>query len=273
MPRLFDHLDSIQKFLSISPLGLFTDIDGTISWTAPTPAQAQVSPICRYYLPLLTKTLALVAVISGRPVAQMREMLGIEGIVYIGNHGFERWELGRVRLGNEISQYSAVIEATLQELKPVLAIEGVFFDNKGVTASIHYRLCRDREAARRQILATLAQSSAAKGLLAIQGKMVIDLRPPLPINKGSATLDLIREHKLRRAIYLGDDLTDVDAFRAIHEANASNFKGLAIGVISREAPPEVEVEADFTLDGVGQVEQFLEWLAGFVERTDMNSSQ
>jgi|Deesub1362A_J573_1020465.scaffolds.fasta_scaffold00231_10 trehalose 6-phosphate phosphatase len=261
MPHLFDHLDSVQRFLSLPPLGLISDIDGTISRTAPTPAQAQVSPVCQHHLALLAKRLKLVALVSGRPVVQMRQMLESEAIVYIGNHGFERWAGGQVEPHGDVRRYRALIDAALEDLRPLLAIEGILFDNKGATATIHYRLVQDREAAKEQILAALAKSPAAKGLLVSRGKMAIELRPPVAVSKGSATLDLIRDYDLRRAIYLGDDLTDVEAFRAIHSGEAPNFKGLAIGVIDEEAAPEVEAEADFTLNGVDQVEQFLGWLA------------
>lgn len=264
MPPLFDHLDYIKGFLSLSPLGLITDIDGTISWTASTPAEAQVSPICHHYLALLSKHLKLVAVISGRPVTQMKEMLGLEDVVYVGNHGFERWVGGEVKLCNEVGQYPALIEATLQDLKPVFAIEGIFLENKGATASIHYRLCKDRENVKNQILASIASSPVAKRLQVRQGRMSVELLPLVEVNKGSATRDLIMEYQLRSVIYLGDDLTDLDAFRAIHEAKAPDFDGICIGVIDKETAPEVEDKADFTLDGVSGVERFFEWLSRVV---------
>jgi len=257
VPYLFDHLDSVQELLSDTCLGLITDIDGTISRTAPTPAQAEVSPLCRNYLFQLAKHLPLVAVVSGRPVVEMREMVGIEEIVYIGNHGFERWESGGVRPVPGMESYSGVIEKTLKELKHLLDIQGILFDSKGVTASIHYRLCRDKDAARRKILASLARARNTNGLVIREGKMAIELRPLIPINKGSATLELIDEYNLRKAVYLGDDLTDVDAFRAIRQAG---FHGVAVGVINEEAPREVDREADYTVNGVGEVERFLEWL-------------
>lgn len=265
MPPLFDHLDFLESFLSLSPLGLITDIDGTISRTAPTPAEAQVSPICRHYLALLSKHLKLVAVISGRSVARMRDMVGLEDIVYVGNHGLERWMEGKAILRNEAGQYPALIEAVLQDLKPLLPIEGIFFENKGTTASIHYRLCRDQDSTRKQILATIASSPMAKGLQVRQGRRSVELLPPVKVDKGSAARDLIREYQLRAAIYLGDDFTDLDAFRAIHESKAPDFDSICLVVIDKETAPEVEEGADFTLDGVSGVERFLEWLARAVQ--------
>ena len=97
MPHLFENLDAIQELLSLSPFGLITDVDGTISEIAPFPEEARVSPVCREQLATLTKRLELVAAISGRPVSEVREMIGVEEIVYIGNHGLERWEDGAVK--------------------------------------------------------------------------------------------------------------------------------------------------------------------------------
>ena len=78
MPYLFDHLDSIIELLGLSPLGLITDVDGTIIEIAPSPGKARVSLMCRESLTVLTERLELVAAISGRPAQQVREMIAVE---------------------------------------------------------------------------------------------------------------------------------------------------------------------------------------------------
>jgi trehalose 6-phosphate phosphatase len=96
----------------------------------------------------------------------------------------------------------------------------------------------------------------------MQEKMAIDLLPPVPANKGTATLQLIQEYNLHGGVYLGDDITDIEAFRAIRAASRDlDFQGLAIGVTSREMPEELVTEVDSTLDGVGDVEHFLQWMS------------
>jgi trehalose 6-phosphate phosphatase len=96
----------------------------------------------------------------------------------------------------------------------------------------------------------------------MEGRMVVELRPrQVGVNKGAAVKALVDKYRLMGAIYLGDDISDVDAFRATHR---KGFKGLAVGVIGEEAPHLVERKADFTLNGVGDVERFLIWLAGAV---------
>ena len=91
--------------------------------------------------------------------------------------------------------------------------------------------------------------------------MAIGIMPPVVANKGTAVWDLIRDYQLRGGIYLGDDLTDVYAFKAIHRATEElNFQGLAIAVVNDEAPSDLVTEADLTLNGVGDVEHLLRWM-------------
>ena len=261
MSYAFNHLKPIQEILERVPFGLITDVDGTISKTASTPQQASVSPLCRHYLLKLSSHLALVAAISGRPVSQVRKMVGIDSMVYIGNHGLERWRGIKTEFPDITHDYSRVIKPVLKELSSLLSSKGISIEDKGVTATIHYRLSPKPQLAERKILNTLNASPRAKSLRIIRGKMSFNLLPPIGADKGTATIALIREYNLRGGIYLGDDYTDIDAFRAIHTAyHYQDFQGLAISITSSEAPEKLGTEADFTLNGVGDVERFLKWM-------------
>jgi trehalose 6-phosphate phosphatase len=258
---LFHHLDSVEALVARPRCGLFTDIDGTISQIAPSPQEARVSATCRGSLSLLAKHLALVAVVSGRPVMEMRRMMGVEGLIYIGNHGMERWLGHGVELWPGSEEYPIKISQALDELTELLSIEGIAIENKGVTASIHYRLCPKPELAREAILAAIARSAAASELRVREGRKIVDIGPPIEADKGIAVLDLVQRYRLTGAIYLGDDLTDVDAFIALRRGvKGRPFKGLSIGVIAEEATPQVVSQANFTLNGVADVERFLTWL-------------
>ncbi len=268
MSYLFNHLDLIEKALGRSPFGLITDVDGTISKTAPTPQEAEVSPICRQYLSTLCNHLALVAAISGRPAIEAKNMIKIDRVVYIGNHGLERWTEGHSELKKDVKAYSKVIKAVIEELTPLLSIEGIRIENKGITATIHYRLCPRPELAERDILVALEDSTQAKRLQIMPGKMSINLLPPLAVNKGTVVLELIQEYSLQGGIYMGDEITDIDAFRAIHAACRDiDFQGFAIGITSQEMPKELVAEADFTLYGINDVERFLKWLSQTAPRS------
>ena len=262
MPYLLENLDSITKILRRTPFGLITDVDGTISNIAPTPQAAEVSPLCRHALAILVQRLALVAAISGRPAVEVRNMIKVDGMVYIGNHGLERWEKGNLNPSEDIADYSAVITATINELTSVLSRPGIILEDKGITATIHYRLCSNHQAAKQKIMAALKKVTPAKRLRIISGKMSINLLPPVDINKGTAVIKLIKEYSLRAGVYLGDDVTDIDAFKAIRSASRnSDFQGFTIGVTSREMPKRLLDESDFTLNGINDVARFLEWLS------------
>jgi trehalose 6-phosphate phosphatase len=258
VPYLFDHLDAVAATLNVSPFGLITDIDGTISEIAESPQEASVSPVCRKQLALLSQRLALVAAISGRPVLDAKRMVGIEEMVYVGNHGLEQWQDGTVRLAEALETYPTKVTAAIDELSAALDLAGLLLENKTVGLSIHYRRCPDAQVARRLILNAMATSQAARDFRVHEGKMVVELRPPVEVNKGAAVEGLVRAYGLRAGIYVGDDSSDVDAFHAMH---ADGLKGLAVGVIGPETPQRVAEEADLTLNGVGDVERFLLWLA------------
>ncbi len=262
MPYLLENLGSITEVLRRTPFGLITDVDGTISNIAPTPQAAKVWPPCRHALAILVKHLALVAAISGRPAVEVRNMVKVDGVVYIGNHGMEHWDEGNLKPTEDIADYSAVITATIDELTPVLSRPDIILETKGITATIHYRLCPNHQAARREILAALKKATPAKRLRIMSGKMSINLLPPVDINKGTAVIKLIKAYSLRAGVYLGDEVTDIDAFKAIHSAaRNSEFQGFTIGVTSREMPKRLRDESDFTLNGIDDVACFLEWLS------------
>lgn len=262
MADAFSQLDLIRQIIKIPRFGLFSDVDGSISRTVPTPEQAVVSQNCRHFLLTLCQKLILVAVISGRPASKIKEMIGIEDIIYIGNHGLEQLVKGEYKLAPDAEGYPKIIKATLKELEPLLSGEGVTIEDKGVTASIHYRLCQEPESAKREIIKAINSLPQAKGLRIMEGKKVINLLPDIEVNKGTATLELIKKYQLEGGIYLGDDETDIDAFKAIHKAQSDfNFQGLAIGILSDEMPQDLSKEADLTLNGVDGVERFLSWIS------------
>jgi len=259
MSYLFDNLGAIAGISSRSPFGLITDIDGTISAIAPSPLQAVVHPGCRAQLSRLAGRLALVAAVSGRPVAEAKEMVGIDDMVYIGNHGLERWRDGVTEYAGGVEAYRAQLASLRDELAGSLSLAGLQIEDKGVSLSIHYRNCPDRQRARESILNRIGASNTAKPFYIVEGKMVVELRPPVEADKGSAVKGLIRDYGLCGGLYLGDDASDIDAFRVMHGEGFA-----AVAVLGEESRDEVAREADCTLNGVSDVARFLEWLAGAV---------
>ncbi len=257
---LFDHLPRVRSVLRYSPLGLITDVDGTISLIVTDPQAAQVSPGCAQHLTELVRRLDLVAAISGRPSAQARDMVGVDGLVYVGNHGMEWWREGTVEIPPEVEKYRPRISSLRDKLATNLNLDGVLVEDKGVILAIHYRQSPHPEATRQAILEVLSRIPAAKELRVAYGRKVIELRPPVAIDKGTTIDTLIDRYHLRAALYLGDDETDVDAFKVLKRRRGPGFDGLAIGVLGEETPPPVIEEADLFLSEVEDVERFLGWL-------------
>lgn len=261
MSYLFEHLDSVKGLLERFPFGLITDVDGTISETAPTPPEARVDPLCQHHLSELCRHLTLVAAVSGRPAAEVRDMVGVDGMVYVGNHGLEIWAGGGAEPAEGARNYPEVIGTVVERLSRLLTAEGIWVEDKGLTATVHYRLHPDPEWAKGAILAALQQLPEAQQLRIMQERKVVDIMPP-GASKGTAVAALIEKYRLRAGLCLGDDLTDIDAFRIIRTVSrGQDFRGLAIGVISREMPENLVAESDFTLNGVSDVARFLGWLS------------
>ncbi len=257
MEYLFDHLSEIEKLLRSRPFGLVTDVDGTISPIAPSPQEAMVSPMCRRYLSALVDNLDLVAVISGRPLAEVMGMVGAEGLAYVGNHGLEMWVRGVPQMWPGSEQYVKTIADAVDAIKDMADTEGIYIENKGLTASIHYRNSSDPESAKSMILAAVTPLAGRYDLRLTEGRMVVELRPGIDVDKGAALALLVEKYGLSGLIYIGDDVTDIDAFRALH---GSGVKGVAVGVGSDEAPPDLYNEVDYFVYSVSDVEHFLSWL-------------
>jgi len=258
---LFDRLELVEELLACSRVGLFSDFDGTLVPIVADPSEAVLSPPSQELLRLLTARLDLVALISGRSVQDLRRMAGVEGVIYIGNHGLERWVRGRAQILEEAVPFGPSIQQVIEAVHG-LSLPGLVLEDKGETLSIHYRGVRDTSRARVAILDLVSDEARSLGLRVSEGKMVIEVRPPLEMNKGLALESLVSEYSLTGVLMLGDDLTDVDAFRAVHRLVArERVKGLAISVTDAETPEPVFAEADLILDGVPDSERFLKWLA------------
>ncbi len=254
----------VEAALSRRPRGFLTDIDGTLSAIAPTPDQAR---LYRGVRPLLRRCVAefeVVAAISGRPALDARRLVGIPQMTYIGNHGMERLtpEARVPVIAPDVRAYQGDIADALHEARGLLdeRFGALLFENKGVTASIHYRLAPDPDAAREAIRATLVPLARRHHLRVTEGRMVIELRPPVDRDKGTSARALVRQHALACALYLGDDRTDIDAFRTLRELRArGDCMGIAVAVSHAEAPAALLDDADIVLASIAEVPRFIRW--------------
>ena len=251
------------RALSRRPAGLFSDIDGTISAIAPTPAEAKVDPLCREALRALSQSLSLVAVVSGRSAGEALSMVGLPQIVYVGNHGLETWENGRLTVIEDVRYFREILRSFLDRLRQSIDVQGVLIQSKGLTASVHYRQANDPEETRGQILDTIAANQSDERFLITEGRMIVEIRPPIGINKGTAVAGLVCRNRLEGAVYLGDDLTDLDAFKELNrlEQQGRLTAKASIAVKATESPREVLCGADATVEGVEGAAQLLKMLS------------
>jgi len=261
MNYLFSNLEQVKKVVLTQPFGLIFDVDGTIAEIAPTAEAVKVYPGIKKHLRSLVKRLPLVSAISGRLIKVLRQLVGVDGVVYNGNHGLERWGKGKVEVRPEVQAYVSKIADAIKELDPILQPLGVKFEDKGAGLVFHYRTLPNRDEVRETILREISRSPAAQPFNIDKARTVIELRPPLDISKGSVVRDLIESYHLKSAVYMGDDVADIDAFDTIRTlSHRAGFQGLALGVVGKETPPGVAERADLLLRGVSEVEAFLGWL-------------
>jgi trehalose 6-phosphate phosphatase len=206
----------------------------------------------------------LLAIVSGRGVADLQSRVDLPNLTYIGNHGLERWIDGAAHPLPEAEAYRPALQAVLQELP---TLPGVDFEDKGATLTVHYRLADDPQQAAQTLAPLLKNLAAQHGLRFSEGKMVFELKPPIEINKGTAFHELVTAFRLDGALFLGDDTTDLDALQAAQSLRADqSCYALGIGVESADMPPDLHAHADLLVSGPLDVEAFLGWLLDSLSR-------
>lgn len=239
---------------------ILTDIDGTLAPIVSTPDMAEVPAEIKDLLRRLSEEYLLVAGISGRKTGDALDLVGLEEIVYFGNHGFEILRHGEVEVIPEALPYLEKVQELEQRARDELKPLGAFIEEKGITASIHYRNV-SREIGERCVEFVKAEGQRL-GLRITVGRGVVEARPPIRADKGTAVRRLVEEYGPRRAMFLGDDTTDLDAFRELEMLREEGTleEILRVGVVSDEGPAEIETEADLAVDGVEGVGEVLEAL-------------
>jgi trehalose-phosphatase len=252
----------LTPILAAGRLGVLCDCDGTISAIAVRPEAAVVSPAARAALAALAARLPVVAAISGRALFDLRALIDLPELLYIGSHGLTWWYQGVDDVPEDVLPYVAYAEEAALELAPLHDLPGIRFEEKGVGLALHYRLAPDGDAARAAILAAINASPAAQRFELRQGIQVVELYPRVPVNKGTALHRVVERFNLDGVIYFGDDLTDVDAIQAAGALrDEGRIRAATVAVRHAEAPAAVAEAADYTVDGVAGTEQVLEWLA------------
>lgn len=265
--------EQLAPLLEARRLGLLTDCDGTIAPIAVRPEAARVSPVALEALATLAGMLPVVGAISGRALLDLRAMVGLPELLYIGSHGLTWWYHDRDDVPEEALPYVAMVAEACRELDPLSQMPGVRFEDKGVGLAIHYRQTADPEGAHAQIIEELLKAECSKRFEIRQAIMVVELHPPLGVTKGTALRRVVEIFDLDAILFLGDDLTDVDAMTAASLLREERgIQAVSIAVEHAQAPPLAAAAADYTIQDVAGSETVLEWLAENVTRreTELN---
>lgn len=217
---------------------ILLDVDGVLAPIVPVPADAAVPLETRDELRRLHRRYALVGCVSGRSGADARRVVGVDELEYVGEHGFELHPEAPAWT-ERLHGFAATIDWDDVELKPL-------------TVSFHYRRAED-EGEALALLEAVAGRARDTGLVARFGRKVLELRPPLAADKGTAVTALLDRHGLRRALYAGDDTTDLDAFDALVPLEL----GVRVAVASPEGPRALREAADVTVGDPGELLELL----------------
>lgn len=222
--------------------GVLLDVDGTLAPIVDRAEDAAVPEATRNLLRRLAGRYALVACVSGRPESDARRVVGVDGIVYVGEHG-----LG---LDPRAAEWAGRIDQ-------LLAAVDWPAERKPHSVAFHYRTAEDEQAALTE-LQHVAGLASGLGLRPHWGRKVLEVRPPLDTDKGTAVRMLLDRHGLRRGLYAGDDSTDVDAFRGLDGLDLA----VRIAVVSDEGPSGLGDAADIVVESTGALVELLRRLLG-----------
>jgi trehalose 6-phosphate phosphatase len=230
-------VDQLLNQLKEAPdeAALFLDFDGVLAPIVDRPKDAYPPPETRVELERLVGIYRLVAVVSGRAGADVRDRVAVGGIVYVGSHGLELdRQAGRWR--QQIADFASAAPWPASEI-----------ELKGLTVTFHYRHHEDERAAVLE-LEQLAESAHEEGLVARFGRKLLEVLPPVGSNKGTAVLHLLEGAALTRVLVAGDDTTDLDAFRAVENLEHK----VRVAVLAQDSPALLAEHAELVLGSTGE---------------------
>ncbi len=243
---LMDGLKELRKKFKGKRPFMFLDYDGTLTPIVETPEQAFLGSEMKETLERL-KEIVPVAIVSGRSLDDLRERVAIEGIYYAGNHGAEIYDGDNVIISRETELERQRMKELVRELKDTLgAMEGVIIEDKGITTSVHFRKVKVKELGRLIRIFNDIIREYSETFRVTTGKKVFEIRPLSAWNKGEAVEWILQRYGHgMMPIYLGDDVTDEDAFKVVQG------RGVSIGV-------GLNCRVDYYLRDYKEVREFLE---------------
>jgi len=250
-------IEPLRPLLDRKPFAILSDIDGTLAPIVANPEDAHISPRARDALLVLIELGAGVGFITGRALEKAREIVDIPGAYFAGNHGLNIAADGLAEAPEELRPYVAWAQQVIRDASGI-KIPGVIVEDKGPVVAFHYRMADEEEPARAAIERAIGLSEAARNFRVQQGRKVIELRPPIAIDKGTAVETLAMRLGAESVLTMGDDATDLDMFRGAGALRERGIPAASVAVWSYEVQPEVLEGTDYFVRGVEGVEWMLE---------------
>ncbi|HEY3962203.1 MAG TPA: trehalose-phosphatase [Gaiellaceae bacterium] len=217
---------------------LFLDVDGVLAPIVDRSEDAHVPEPTRNELRRLVSTYGLVACVTGRATDTARAIVGVSGLEYVGEHGLE--------LDPRAQEWATRIREFAQEIGwPDLEL-------KPLSAAFHYRRAHDRDFARAELEA-VEREARVHGFRTRFGRLVLEVLPPVDASKGTGVRALLARSGLQRALYAGDDTTDLDGFAALDGLELA----VRVAVVSTEGPSALAEDADVIVASTEELYELL----------------
>jgi trehalose 6-phosphate phosphatase len=244
-------------------VALCLDFDGTLSPIVDDPEAARPLEGVVELLGPLAARYAAVALVSGRPADYLATHAPAPGVRYLGLYGLEEIRDGQVRVDPRLEVGRPAVEAAQRDLRDSAAVRdsGAWLEDKRYAVAVHTRRVADPQRWADPIDQTAREVAARHGLEVVLGKLVWELRPAVPSDKGDAVRKVIADSGARSVLVAGDDLGDLAAFAAAARLAAEGGEGLRVAVRSAEAPPQLLAEADLVVEGPTGLRELLWRLA------------
>jgi trehalose 6-phosphate phosphatase len=244
-------------------VALCLDFDGTLSPIVPDPEAARPLEGMLELLGRLAARYAAVALISGRPADYLSRHAPAPGVRYLGLYGLQEIRDGQVQVDPRLEAARPAVEAAQQDLRehPTVAESGAFLEDKRYAVAVHTRRVADPRRWAEPIDQAVGEIAARHGLEVVLGKLVWELRPAVPSDKGDAVRKVVASSGARSVVVAGDDLGDLAAFAAAAALAAEGGDALRVAVRSAEAPAELLAAADLVVEGQPGLRDLLERLA------------
>ena len=220
---------------------ILLDVDGTLAPIVAHPDHSAVPPETLAVITALVERYALVGCVSGRRALDAARLVPVPGVHFAGNHGLELLVDGEVHLAGGVEEWLLDLRTASASIEPIVAEAGGWIEDKGASLTVHFREAADPTAARALLELRAIPLLNAVGLVSRWGRMSLEARPPLPVDKGSAIEELLLDRPtIRHSLYAGDDRTDLDGFAVVN---------VKVAVRSDETPAELLEAANVVVDG------------------------